>query len=1274
MSFPRFKSILESGETYFGRFSRHFSTRIKRIWRIFLILFREIRVHSCQDQKTPVSRSILNRIIFGSGIFIAVMLLLPLSSSGNGNYVSDLQNPRNVLHVPEDFDTIAEALGAAQPGDTVQVASGVYTQSESIYVPPGVSLIGAGWRDTIITGRGIDTVVRLSQNTLIKGFTIQNSGTGYFDAGIWISQGTVTIQENRITDNTAGIWAWCFDPDTCAIDVTVEKNIIDRNRSNAINSNDPVVFHVRNNTIADNGGSGLILNNKDSIAVNNIIVQNGGDGIINNAASAVHHNDVWGNNRNYVGGDPGDGGLSMDPMFRNSDGADYRLHAGSPAIDHGSPDGTDMGAIPFSPVGTPPTNVHVIHPSSYTWTVAWDKVTSAAGYHVYLGAAPGYYTQHFDVGVETSLELKGLPGDLTYYVAVSSYDANGDESNVSSEASFFVPPAPAGRYEETSPAIVTRGNWTQISDPQASGGGYIVSETAGDSVQITFSGESVVLYRRMDVDGGRASVSIDNQSFGYVEFYFLESRWQVPAIFDHLGPGAHTLTLTVASDADANSTGHRVWVDAFAIPNPYQPSYEQLQALERVNWYRQMAGLPLVEEVGPLNMSAQAHADYDVNNQKTDGHEEKPEKPGYVGQWPSDRANYFGYLGGVGEDMHGIGDPISSVDGWMATVYHRNLIMDYGMAEMGYGMAERGRYRSDVLDMGSRFFSRHFPPSRKLITYPASNQQDVPHLWSGGEYPDPLPGKPKPVGYPVSLYIAQPSGAMQLRQQLIANAQWVGFQKLRSAQWQVSTAELRDDQGNAVPVYELDQANDSHLGPDVVFLIAHEPLKLGTTYTAHIAGVDSRGNAFDHSWSFTTISATAVSDIHVDAGACGARIDWNTAGETTTWIEYGKTTDYGTKIRGESSPGIHHSARLPDLDIETIYHYRIVSQDEDGNTSVTEDRTFATRQPATYRAPEQYSTIQDALNVADYCDVVQVESGLFHGHLTIPEKVTLRGAGADQTTIDGGGADGSVVSMKAGSEISDFTITGSGSGYFDSGIWHSQGNVRILRNRITGNQVGVFSWCFDAGCDVNTRIQNNVIDHNARIGVDANQTSIQHIINNTIVSNGRGVVLNNAASIAENNIIVNNTGDGLVGGARDATSRYNDVWHNGRNYLSLSPGTGGISADPLFLNATQHNYHLLPNSPARDAGNPDPAYDDVDGTRNDMGRYGGPLALTPCDLEGDLDGNYIVNGDDLKIIADHWRKTATSPGWNPEFDINQDGIIDVRDVLELAPLVGEACP
>ncbi len=36
---------------------------------------------------------------------------------------------------------------------------------------------------------------------------------------------------------------------------------------------------------------------------------------------------------------------------------------------------------------------------------------------------------------------------------------------------------------------------------------------------------------------------------------------------------------------------------------------------------------------------------------------------------------------------------------------------------------------------------------------------------------------------------------------------------------------------------------------------------------------------------------------------------------------------------------------------------------------------------------------------------------------------------------------------------------------------------------------------------------------------------------------------------------------------------------------------------------------LAPGSPAIDAGDPDPAYNDLDGTRNDMGYTGGPFGM-----------------------------------------------------------------
>ena len=84
------------------------------------------------------------------------------------------------------------------------------------------------------------------------------------------------------------------------------------------------------------------------------------------------------------------------------------------------------------------------------------------------------------------------------------------------------------------------------------------------------------------------------------------------------------------------------------------------------------------------------------------------------------------------------------------------------------------------------------------------------------------------------------------------------------------------------------------------------------------------------------------------------------------------------------------------------------------------------------------------------------------------------------------------------------------------------------------------------------------------------------------------------------------------GGAVPPDLSYNDVYGNGNNYLSISDfGTGSISVDPQL--ETDHT--LAASSPCIDAGDPDVAYNDPDGTRCDMGalyRHAGnpPMAVS----------------------------------------------------------------
>ena len=58
--------------------------------------------------------------------------------------------------------------------------------------------------------------------------------------------------------------------------------------------------------------------------------------------------------------------------------------------------------------------------------------------------------------------------------------------------------------------------------------------------------------------------------------------------------------------------------------------------------------------------------------------------------------------------------------------------------------------------------------------------------------------------------------------------------------------------------------------------------------------------------------------------------------------------------------------------------------------------------------------------------------------------------------------------------------------------------------------------------------------------------------------------------------------------------------------VTVCMGEGNLVADPLFIDPENSNFMLETGSPAINAGNPSNQYKDFNGSRNDMGAYGGP--------------------------------------------------------------------
>ena len=81
----------------------------------------------------------------------------------------------------------------------------------------------------------------------------------------------------------------------------------------------------------------------------------------------------------------------------------------------------------------------------------------------------------------------------------------------------------------------------------------------------------------------------------------------------------------------------------------------------------------------------------------------------------------------------------------------------------------------------------------------------------------------------------------------------------------------------------------------------------------------------------------------VDVGMNAATITWTLDELATGQVEYGTTTDYGAKTQKETSfDYTTHRQRLTGLEPDRTYHFRVISQDQAGNTVTSDNYAFRT--------------------------------------------------------------------------------------------------------------------------------------------------------------------------------------------------------------------------------------------------------------------------------------------------------------------------------------------
>ena len=194
------------------------------------------------------------------------------------NVIAQPIKAESIIVVPDDYPTIAAAIGNATDGNIIFVKMGTYnTLNETLQINKSIQLIGENSDTTIIDGNNTGNVVEITANNVeISGFTIQNSGSitapGQYEKGIYVKSSTGSkISDNIIKNNYGGLAL-----DHC-MDILISENKIQSNYGTPdifISYSSSVTFSQ--NYVTNNSGETIVVYHSSDVMVSeNQIVANG---------------------------------------------------------------------------------------------------------------------------------------------------------------------------------------------------------------------------------------------------------------------------------------------------------------------------------------------------------------------------------------------------------------------------------------------------------------------------------------------------------------------------------------------------------------------------------------------------------------------------------------------------------------------------------------------------------------------------------------------------------------------------------------------------------------------------------------------------------------------------------------------------------------------------------------------------------------------------------------------------------------------------------------
>jgi parallel beta-helix repeat protein len=365
--------------------------------------------------------------------------------------------------------------------------------------------------------------------------------------------------------------------------------------------------------------------------------------------------------------------------------------------------------------------------------------------------------------------------------------------------------------------------------------------------------------------------------------------------------------------------------------------------------------------------------------------------------------------------------------------------------------------------------------------------------------------------------------------------------------------------------------------------------------------------------------------------------------------------------------------------------------------------------------PDDYPTIRDAVDVADDGDTVFVKQGLYYeSGITITRSISLLGQDRETTIIDGTREYAHILTVNADNvTIKGFTVT---KGFY--GCWVFGSGCQIINNNFIGNDEGISMDYGDGNtvsgnlfrgndaCGIatlgssnnvltanviretryfgiyiyngnnNTIFENEIAD-NLDVGIILDIYSSNNIVRkNDILRNGWGGELWNSGIVlwnfAKSNYIVSNNVSGNAKGVFQARTNDNRIYHNsfignGEQLVEWDSSSnvwddgyssgGNYWGDYAGVDQKRGPYQNLTGTD----GIGDTPYT-IEG--NNIDHY--PLMIPYVYVLGDLNNDDKVNMIDIGIAASAFGSFPDHLRWKPEADINQDGVIDLRDIAIVA--------